>query len=243
MYEQNNSNPYVIPLSIVISGVLIAGAIMYVGDGGSARQLAQVGDAVTNTESGDGTPTGKISFQPISGDDRILGDPSAPVKIVEFSDLQCPFCAQFHKTMRQIMKEYGKNGQVAWVFRHFPLESIHPSARLAAHGGECARELGGPAKFWDFIDTVFDRQQEGLGSPLFLQIASSIGLDSNTFSSCLESGKFNNLIDQHMDDALAAGAQGTPYSILVSRNGDTVTINGAEPYASVKQKIDQALAK
>lgn len=247
MNEQQNSNPYIIPLSVVVSGVLIAGAIMYAGDGGSLRQIAQVGGAVTGTGSANenDTNTGdKIETRPVSADDRILGDPSAPIKIVEFSDMECPFCSQFHATMRQVIDEYGKNGSVAWVYRHFPLESIHPSARLAAHGAECARELGGPAKFWDFTNTVFERQREGLGSPMFLQIAGSIGLNNNAFSSCLESGKYNDLIDQHMEDAFTAGARGTPYSVVVAADGSTVVaINGAEPYASVKQKIDQALGK
>ena len=246
MYEQQNNNPYVIPFSIIIAGVLIAGAIMYAGDGGSLGQLAQVGGAVPDTGNANGNgvaAAGQIQVKPVSGDDRILGDPSAPVKIVEFSDLECPFCAQFHTTMRQIAEEYGKSGKIAWVYRHFPLESIHSSARLAAHGTECARELGGPAKFWDFANMVFERQREGLGSPLFLRVASTIGLDSAAFSSCLQSGKYNDLIDQHVKDAFSAGAQGTPYSVLIAADGSTTVINGAEPYASVKQKIEQALGK
>ena len=249
MYEQqSNNNPYVIPLSIVVAGVLIAGSIMYAGDGGAFRQVAQVGGAVAGTGDAAGTQPAAgsgaaIAIRPVSADDRILGDPSAPVKIVEFSDLECSYCSKFHPTMRQVAEEYGKSGKVAWVYRHFPLESIHPSARLAAHGAECARELGGAGKFWDFINMVFERQREGLGSPLFLQIAGSIGLDNSAFSSCLQSGKHNKIIDQHMEDAFSAGARGTPYSVLVAADGSTVTINGAESYASVKQKIDQVLGK
>jgi len=244
MNEQKQSNPYVIPLSIVISGVLIAGSIMYAGDGGSGT-LAQVGGAVTGTNNAaqpDDPSAGALdALKPVSAEDKILGDPSAPVKIVEFSDLECPFCARFHTTMQQVMNEYGKDGRVAWVYRHFPLESIHPSARLGANGAECAGELGGPSKFWDFTNTVFERQSGGLSSAMFSQVANDIGIDNAAFSSCIESGRYDALIDQHIEDAIATGGRGTPYSIVVAADGRKSAINGADTFAVVKSKIEQAL--
>src|SRR3989344_3323501 len=135
MFFMNESqhNPYVIPLSILISGVLIAGAISYVGDNGFGRAGAQLGAAV----GGDipATPERGAVLEavlPLGQNDHILGNPSALVKIIEYSDLECPFCARFHETMKQAMDEYGKDGKIAWVYRHFPLEQIHSSARLGA---------------------------------------------------------------------------------------------------------------
>ena len=95
----------------------------------------------------------EVDIPAVSEQDHILGSLDAPVKLVEYSDLQCPFCGRFHPTMQRVAKEYGD--QVAWVYRHFPLESIHPNARPLANAAECAANLGGNDGFWKFIDAVF----------------------------------------------------------------------------------------
>lgn len=88
--------------------------------------------------------------------DHLNGSPEAPVTIIEYSDLDCPFCKQFHETMNRVMNEYGPAGQVAHVFRHFPLASLHPNAAKQAEAAECAAELGGNLKFWEFLNRVFE---------------------------------------------------------------------------------------
>src|SRR3989338_9642950 len=125
--NESQHNPYIIPLSILISGVLIAGAITYVGDGGFGGARTKLGAA-----AGESIPTASEggakleAVAPIGTSDHILGDPSAPVKIIEYSDLECPFCSRFHETMKQVMDEFGKDGKIAWVYRHFPLEQTRP---------------------------------------------------------------------------------------------------------------------
>lgn len=114
-----------------------------------------------------------IKFRPISAADHIWGDPNAPVKIIEYSDLQCPFCQRFHPTMQQIVTEY--KGQVAWVYRHFPLEQIHPHARKEAEAAECAAELGGNNAFWVFVDALFKGTPTSDPAEL-AKIATQIGL-------------------------------------------------------------------
>lgn len=96
----------------------------------------------------------KIKLSPLSEKDHVRGDRNAQVVIIEYSDLQCPFCQRFHGTMNEVMRGY-KPEQVAWVFRHFPLDSIHQNARPLAEASECAYELGGDKKFWEFIDALF----------------------------------------------------------------------------------------
>ncbi len=91
---------------------------------------------------------------PITAADHLTGNPDAPIKILEYSDLECPFCKQFHETMIEIMTEYGPTGKVAWAYRHFPL-SIHPQAIPDAEAAECIGALNGEAAFWDFITQVF----------------------------------------------------------------------------------------
>jgi protein-disulfide isomerase len=90
---------------------------------------------------------------PISEKDHVRGDRDAQIVLIEYSDFQCPFCSRFHPTAQQVVEEF--NGQVMWVYRHFPLDSIHPVARKAAEASECVAELGGNDAFWNFVDTIF----------------------------------------------------------------------------------------
>ena len=144
-----NKTNLTIPIAIVFAGLLIAGAVIYNGNsagGGQAGPLLDDNNPPTDTN---------VNIKAVSDSDYILGNPNAPVKIVEFSDLECPFCKRFHATLQQVMNEYGKDGRVAWVYRHLPLESIHPQARPLAEGSECVAELGGNDAFWEYADLVF----------------------------------------------------------------------------------------
>ncbi len=89
----------------------------------------------------------------VDADDHVRGDVNAPVKLIEYSDLECPYCRLFHPEVMSVMAQYGSD--VAWVYRHLPLESIHPLARPLAEGSECAAELGGNDKFWEYVDYIF----------------------------------------------------------------------------------------
>ncbi|PJE64354.1 MAG: disulfide bond formation protein DsbA [Candidatus Ryanbacteria bacterium CG10_big_fil_rev_8_21_14_0_10_43_42] len=239
---QESHNPYVIPLSIIVAGVLIAGAIMYAGDGGGFVAQTDTTNPKDGTESGnEQAVTGDVKS--VTGEDHILGNPDAPIKLVEYSDLECPFCSRFHATMKQVMDEYGKDGQVAWVYRHFPLSQIHPSANEAAQASECANELGGNDGFWAYIDEVFLRQDQGLSTSMLLAVAEDIGLDRPAFESCLSSGTYAESVQRSFEDARTAGGTGTPYTVVVV-DGDTFTpINGALPFAQVSSVIESALAR
>ncbi|MCR4279564.1 MAG: thioredoxin domain-containing protein [Candidatus Zambryskibacteria bacterium] len=90
---------------------------------------------------------------PALGDgDHVRGSVDAPVTLIEYSDLECPFCKSFHPQVQQALAGYGN--QLSWVYRHFPLD-FHPSARPLAEGSECAAQLGGNDKFWEYVDYVF----------------------------------------------------------------------------------------
>jgi len=117
-----------------------------------------------------------INMKPVSDGDHILGDKNAPVKIVEFSDTECPFCKRFHTTMQQVVKD--NNGQVAWVYRHFPLDQLHSKARKEAEATECAAELGGNEKFWAYLNRLMEvtPANNGLDPAELLTIASYAGL-------------------------------------------------------------------
>ena len=145
--------------------------------------------------------------------------------------------------MQRIMNEYGADGKVAWVYRHLPIDSLHTRARKEAEATECAAELGGNNKFWEYIDLVFSRTQSNdtLDPAELPKIAKDIGLDQKKFEECLASGRHTAKVREHEIDAASAGARGTPHSIVVTARGEKVSLIGAQPYDLVKAVIDTAL--
>ncbi|MFQ5540993.1 MAG: DsbA family protein [Candidatus Paceibacteria bacterium] len=224
-----------VPLAIVVAGVLIAGALFFAGRG--AAPAPQDG----------GTPaTGdEITIEPVSADEHILGNPDADIVIVEYSDLECPFCKQFHVTMQQIIDEYGPDGTVAWVYRHFPLSQLHPKAPKESEASECAWEQGGNDAFWAYVNRVYEitPSNNGLDLAQLPIIAGDIGLDVNAFNTCLDSGKYASKVEAQFNDAIAAGGQGTPHNVILLKSGERVAFPGAQPYATVKNVIETIIAE
>jgi protein-disulfide isomerase len=229
--DNQENNKFLVPLSIVLAGVMISGAI-YMGGKGS---VANVNTAANRPQQ----PAGEVA--PVDTEDHIVGDINAPIVIVEYSDTECPFCKVFHNTMKEVVRSY--DGKVAWVYRHFPIEQLHDRAPYEAEATECAAELGGNAGFWNYINQVFDQthSNDSLDPAELPKIATKVGLDTTAFTNCLESHKYKEFIDQSIEEAIKAGAKGTPYSVIITRSGKQVTINGAESLTTVKAKIDALL--
>ena len=187
------------------------------------------------------------AVKPVNGEDHILGNPGAPVKLVEFSDFECPFCKRFHLTMKRLMDEYGEDGKVAWVYRHFPIDLIHSKARKEAQAAECASELGGNEAFWAYADRLYEvtPSNNRLDLALLPRIAEEIELDRAAFEACLggdaRGGKYAAHIEADVQDATASGGTGTPFSLVIAPNGKIFSVNGAQPYAAVKSIIELAL--
>ncbi|MBI1754957.1 thioredoxin domain-containing protein [Candidatus Azambacteria bacterium] len=245
--QSAQANSMSVPASIIAAGVIIAIAIIYSNGGGNTGQLANtktttVGQAQPGAQAPAAQNGSAIKFRAISDSDHILGDKNAQVKVIEYSDLECPFCKRFHPTMQQVMTEY--QGKVAWVYRHFPLDSLHAKARKEAEASECANELGGNDTFWVYINRVYEvtPSNNGLDAAELPKIAEYVGLNKAKFSECFSSSKHASYVEADVQDAMAAGGRGTPYSVVVSKSGKTFPINGALPYAQVKTIIDQALA-
>ncbi|HEX6937934.1 MAG TPA: thioredoxin domain-containing protein [Longimicrobiales bacterium] len=138
-----------------------------------------------------------------------LGPPDARVKIVEFSDFQCPFCAQIQPVLRELREKY--SDEVAIVYRHLPLESIHPFAYSAALAAECA---AAQARFERFKDALFENQAL-IGTVPYDSIARLAGVaDLARFRDCVESEEFAGNVDADVETARAAGLTGTPSIII-----------------------------
>lgn len=226
-----------VPIAIVIAGLLIAGSLYFANTKMNSQGVKPVVQGTDTTGS-------TVNMRPVSADDHILGNPNADLVIVEYSDTECPYCKQYHTTLRRVMDEYGKTGKVAWVYRHFPIDSLHSKARKEAEATECASELGGQAKFWEYTNLLYQTtlSNDSLDPAELPKMAKTVGLDVTAFNACLSSGRHADKVQADYDDAVAAGGRGTPNTILVSKDGTKTVVQGAQPYENLKNIIDAVLA-
>lgn len=247
MGEEKSSSqlPLNVPAAIVIAGAMIAAAIFFGGraapngvEGTVAGEQAKV--AASPTAQPAGVLQESIGdFREVTAADHIRGASGAKVTIIEYSDLECPFCKQFHTTLKQVLDEYPND--VRWVYRHFPIEQLHSKAPAEAKASECAAEQG---RFWEFIDVIFEvtPANNGLDLEKLPDFARQAGVPNvPQFEACLKSDKYADKVAADLKDAAAAGARGTPYSVVVSPGGQKAPINGAQPYETVKATIDALL--
>ena len=230
-----NENKLFVPISILVAGLIIAGAVFFTRDG-------------AQTTTGDNQePTKQVEVKPVTDQDHIRGSKDAEITIVEYSDFECPYCAKFHETMEQVMADYEKDGKVAWVYRHFPLDQIHPDARPAAEASECVAELGGNDAFWNYSKLLFAGAPSSLSTENLKTNAVSVGVDETAFNSCVSEGRYKTKVEESYQSGLELAKNdrnfGTPYSVVISKkDGTQVTIPGAQSYTVLKQVIDTILA-
>ena len=183
-------------------------------------------------------PTGNLKVV-IDDNDPVFGDKNAPITIVEYSDFQCPFCERAYSGAIASFKQsdYFKSGKVNLVYKHFPLNSIHPFAQKAAEAAECANRQG---KFWEYHNMLFENQQS-LDVASLKSYATKVGLDTTKFNKCLDSGEAKDEVDKESQQAQAAGGQGTPYFVLINKAGKTQAVSGAVPYSQFESAIQSLL--
>ena len=169
---------------------------------------------------------------------RTLGPENARVTVEEYSDFQCPYCARAARTMDpKIEQDYVADGRVKLVFRHHAL--IGQESVWAAEATECANEQG---KFWDYHDKLFENQhgenQGAFAIDNLKRFAEELGLDTQAFNQCLDSHKYEALVNADTEDALKKGIQSTPTFVI----GDQ-TVDGPRSYDDLKKAIEGALRK
>lgn len=182
-----------------------------------------------------GIPVGKYLELPEVGEKDIkFGPEDAPVRVVEFTDFQCPFCKAFHETLQSELKAYGD--KVLYVFKQYPIASIHPQAESASLASECANEQG---KFTEYADTLFGKQDEWgkqTGTQKFKDYARTLKLDTGKFNACLDEKKYEEKMKANMEEGKKFGISGTPGTFV---NGNF--LNGAIPKEDLKVAIDAEL--
>jgi protein-disulfide isomerase len=177
----------------------------------------------------------KVALEPprfdVAASGPALGPENAPVTIIEFSDYQCPFCKRAEPTMQQVAARYPDKVRI--VYRHFPLDSIHPLARPAAEAAACAEEQG---KFWEFHELVWEATPD-LGPARLTEMAKTLALDTEAFGTCVDERHFKDRVEQDLTEGQAAGVNGTPAFFV---NG--IPLSGARSIDDFVRLIESELA-
>ena len=196
-----------------------------------------------------------VAVDPVTypnANDNTMGDPNAPIKIEEFADFQCPFCERFHEETEPLLRQYYiDTGKVIFVYRSMGnfvsqnIGSARTESQDAAHAAYCAGDQG---KFWEMHAHLFANvlgEDAGSFTDRRIQaIAEKTGLNMDEFNSCYSSGKYEDRVQQDLEDGTAAGITGTPgFLVTYTVNGETKTklIEGAQPFSTFQQELEAIL--
>jgi protein-disulfide isomerase len=245
-----NTNQQQIVGAIVLAGFLIAGAILLKGSG-----PAPVAQNPSNNAAAVLT-----AITPVGAQDRTLGNPQAKVTLVLYEDFQCPFCgavsgllpanASIIQSLQQRdptwspfmtgVMDYVKSGTVQFVYRDWAF--LGPESIKSAEAARCAGDQG---KFWEYHDYLYGHQngenQGGFADPKLKSFAQTLGLDTALFNQCLDGNKYAQAVADSKAEGTKSGISGTPKGFIVVKGKTVATIDGAESFVTVKQKIDAAL--
>jgi protein-disulfide isomerase len=218
-----------LPISIIVAAVLIGGAILFsvfyhagspaAGNTGAAPAAAPTAAAPVADVS---------SLMTLSSRDAILGNPNAPVTIVEYGDYQCPFCTRYFSQIQPLIKtQYIDTGKARMVFRDF--DFLGPESTAAANAAQCAEDQG---QLWAYHDALYtakvadeaknaNAENDGFYTNAeFLSLGQQVGLNMSTFTSCVQNSQDANIVAAEKAAATAAGVESTPTTIV---NGKMVT--------------------
>jgi protein-disulfide isomerase len=221
--------------AILISGTAISLAILMHG-----ALVMNSGKSSSTSSAVDKSLVLEVMKKPISN--RYFGDqtPTEEIVFTEYSDTECPFCKNFHETMKAVMAE--GNGRYAWVYKHFPL-SFHPNAQKEAEAIECVRSIDGDTKAFQYMDSIFavTPSNNKLPPEALYEIASIMKISTKKLKACVEAGTFAGKVKAELEEGTQKGVQGTPYTFVTQNKAGTTTelgtINGAQP----KEAIDAVL--
>ena len=217
-----------LPASILVAALLISGSLIYLVQSGGIGNQGPVAAA-------DPEPT-VFPTPTVQERDVIIGDPNAPISIIEYADFQCPFCGTFfEETAPQLRSAYVETGRAKMTYRH--LAFLGPESVAAAEASECAKDQG---KFWSFHDEVYKEEiadgvehNGNLNKELFVKIATNLELDVPTFSSCVDTRTHQAAVAAQVEEAATFGVNSTPTVFVNDQK-----VEGAYPFEHFQQIIE-----
>jgi len=187
--------------------------------------------------------TNIISSTFMANGSPILGDPNAPITLIEFGDYQCHFCnVHFHNTEHSLLENFIGTGKVKMIFKDFTI--IGPDSINAAHGTHCANDQG---KFWEYHDILYNNwtgENNGwASSDNLLRFAQEVELNVDQWSDCMIDERYSQIISNSNKDARDLGITGTPAFFVIGPDNKITRISGAQPYESFEKIFNSELAK
>lgn len=172
----------------------------------------------------------------ISDDEPVRGNRDANIAIIEYSDYECPFCARHHPTMLSLLEKY--EGEIQWIYRHFPLTQLHPNAQKLAEAAECAAAQGGEDAFWAITDEMFNNTYTNSESSI-KELANTVDLNPNTLYDCVASGEMEDAVSADVSLGSDQGVTGTPATLVLNvETGVAEFVSGAVPQAAFEAAIE-----
>lgn len=228
-------------LGIITGAIILAAAIIYSFAGNKYSQNANFVDPDTVFVD----PDTIFSGRELKQEEFMIGNKNRKVVLVEYSDLECPFCKKFHvETMEKIYSKY--KDSIGIAYRHFPL-SIHKKAPKESEATLCVRSIGGNDTYKAYITKIFETTNgnDSLEFSSLEQIAKDLGVDRNKWNTCMASSTYTAAVQEDLTDGLEVGVQGTPNTFVLINEGREykilTVINGARDEKYVSNVIDQAL--
>lgn len=255
---EENKGSWLVPAAIIICLLLIGGAVYFkdVKPQDSNNNASSTGtfvaspalDQILTLDDGRGGIFDVKQFnlsqlRPVDVSDHILGNLNAPVKIIVYTDLECPACKYYHQQLKALESKYVATGKLAIVYRAFPLDQIHPKARGEFLAAECVNELGGNDKYWQFIANIFEitPSNNGLDPAKLGETAKALGVNMTSFDACFTADKYADDIQKSLDEAMAVGAPGTPTTFVIDPQGNISPRGFAYQSSALSAAVDLLL--
>ncbi|PID70106.1 hypothetical protein CSB37_03800 [bacterium DOLZORAL124_38_8] len=263
MTKKKTENKLLLPISIIVSSLIIAGALVFFGmqyqnnnpknldaaiEKGIEKYIAKQ-EAKMKEEREKAIAAKKAeqakkikNLPKVNENEYVAGAEKANITIVEYSDFECPFCKRFSETMSTVMKDL--DGKVNRVFRHFPLPFHGDLAVEQAKAVECVGKLGGAEKFWKFNELVFKTTKSNIGMKAeeLPTLAVKVGVNKAKFNTCLKDEAIAAKVQADIESGQKSGVEGTPASFIVNnKTGKVEFVNGMLPAAAMKAKIEAVM--
>ncbi len=233
-------------VALVASVIVIAGVatLFFSSSATSNSNLLEAGAGAQNTDKRAGDIMTML-LSPTTEDAPALGSDSAKVTIVEFGDYQCTWCHRWHESTKDtLLANYVETGKARFLFKDFPINDLSDRASsLAAEASYCAADQG---KYWEYHDELYanwNGENTGWVTKASLNaFAANVGIQGESFSECLDSGRHSELVRQNYNLAVAIGLDATPSFIVLYEGETPKLLRGAHPYSTFQQVIDEAYA-